>query len=146
MLDGATKSFEQAYNAQAAVDCDSQIIVSADVTQDANDKRQLVPMVEQIEDNLGEIPDRVLTDSGYFSAGNVEYVDSNFMEPFICRDRTKHSEEPQPDPRGRIPKDMSIVDRMCRKLRPKREERFTRSEKRVWKQSSDKSNRPEVSV
>src|SRR5208283_2458249 len=52
MLDGATKSFEQAYNAQATVDCDSQIIVSADVTQDANDKRQLVSMIEQIEENL----------------------------------------------------------------------------------------------
>jgi hypothetical protein len=74
MLDGATKSFEQAYNAQAGVDCDSQIMVCADVTQDANDKHQLVPLLEQIEDNLGEIPDRVLADSGYFSTGNMEYV------------------------------------------------------------------------
>jgi len=119
MVDGATKSFKQAYNAQAGVDCDSQIVVSADVTQEANDKHQLVPLIEQIEENLGEIPDRVLTDSGYFSTGNVEYVDGNFMEPFICRDRTKHSEEPQPAPRGRIPKDMSIVDRMYRKLKTK---------------------------
>jgi transposase len=119
MVDGATKSFKQAYNAQAGVDCDSQIVVSADVTQEANDKHQLVPLIEQIEENLGEIPDRVLTDSGYFSTGNVEYVDGNFMEPFICRDRTKHSEEPQPAPRGRIPKDTSIVDRMCRKLKTK---------------------------
>ncbi len=39
MRDGAEKSFVQAYNAQAAVDCDSQIIVAADVTQHANDKR-----------------------------------------------------------------------------------------------------------
>jgi len=119
MRDGATKSFEQAYNAQAAVDCDSQIIVSADVTQDANDKQQLVPMVEQIEENLGEIPDRVLADSGYFSTFNVEYVDGNFMEPFICRDRTKHSEKPEPAPRGRIPNQMSAVDRMSRKLKTK---------------------------
>ena len=119
MLDGATKSFEQAYNAQASVDCGSQIIVSADVTQDANDKQQLVGMVEQMEENLGEIPDRVLADSGYFSADNVEYVDGNFMEPFICRDRTKHSEKLDSAPRGRIPKDMSIVDRMCRKLKTK---------------------------
>jgi hypothetical protein len=119
MRDGATKSFEQAYNAQAGVDCDSQIIISADVTQDANDKQQLVPMVEQIEENLGEIPDRVLADSGYFSTDNVEYVDGNFMEPFICRDRTKHSEKPEPAPRGRIPNDMSAVDRMCRKLKTK---------------------------
>ena len=119
MRDGATKSFEQAYNAQAGVDCNSQIIVSADVTQDANDKQQLVPMVEQIEENLGEIPDRVLADSGYFSTDNVEYVDGNFMEPFICRDRTKHSEKPEPAPLGRIPNDMSVVERMCRKLKTK---------------------------
>ena len=65
MLDGATKAFTQAYNAQAAVDCDSQVIVCADVTQQANDKRQLVPMLEQIEENLGEIPDRILADAGY---------------------------------------------------------------------------------
>jgi transposase len=119
MRDGATKSFEQAYNAQAGVDCDSQIIVSADVTQDANDKQQLLPMVEQIEENLGEIPDRVLADSGYFSTDNVEYVDGNFMEPFICRDRTKHSEKPEPAVRGRIPNDMSAVDKMCRRLKTK---------------------------
>jgi transposase len=117
MRDGATNSFEQAYNAQAAVDCASHIIVSADVTQDANDKQQLVPMVEQIEKNLGEIPDHVLADSGYFSTGNVEYVDGNFMEPFICRDRTTHSAKPEPAPRGRIPNEMSAVDRMCRKLK-----------------------------
>jgi transposase len=119
MRDGATKSFEQAYNVQTAVDCDSQIIVSADVTQDVGDKQQLVPMVEQIEGNLGEIPDRVLGDSGYFSTGNVEYVDGNFMEPFICRGQTQHSDKPEPAPRGRIPNDMSIVDRMSRKLKTK---------------------------
>jgi transposase len=119
MRDGATKSFDQGYNAQAGVDCASQIIVSADVTQDANDKQQLVPQVEQIEENLGEIPDRVLADSGYFSTDNVEYVDGNFMEAFICRERTKHSEKVEPPPRGRIPNDMSVVDRMCRKLKTK---------------------------
>lgn len=119
MRDGSTRSFEQAYNAQAGVDCASQIIVSAEVTQDANDKQQLVPLVEQIEENLGEIPDRVLADSGYFSTENVEYVDGNFMEPFICRERTKHSEKPEPAPRGRIPDDLSVVERMCRKLKTK---------------------------
>jgi hypothetical protein len=56
MLDRATKAFVQGYNAQAAVDCLSQVIVAADVTQQT-DKQQLVPMVDQIEDNLGEIPD-----------------------------------------------------------------------------------------
>lgn len=119
MVDGATKAFTQAYNAQAAVDCDSQVIVSADVTQQANDKQQLVPMVEQIEENLGEIPDRVLADAGYFTEDAVESVAGGFMEPFIPRERTKHSDPPEPAPRGRIPDNASVVDRALRKLKTK---------------------------
>lgn len=119
MLDGATKAFVQGYNGQAAVDCESQVIVAADVTQQANDKQQLVPLVEQIEDNLGEIPDRVLADAGYFSEENVKSLTDNFMEPFIPRDRVKHSDPPQAAPRGRIPNDTSVVERMLRKLKTK---------------------------
>jgi len=119
MVDGATKAFTQAYNAQAAVDCDSQVIVSADVTQQANDKQQLVPMVEQIEENLGEIPDRVLADAGYFTEEAVESVAGGFTEPFIPRERTKHGDPPEPAPRGRIPDNASVVDRALRKLKTK---------------------------
>jgi transposase len=119
MLDSGTKAFEQAYNAQAGVDCASQVIVTADVTQQTNDKQQLVPMLEQIEENLGEIPDRLLADSGYFSEENVESAVRGFVEPFILRNRSKHSDAPEPSPRGRIPQDMSLVDRMLRKLKTK---------------------------
>jgi transposase len=45
MKDGASKAFEQCYNAQAAVDEGAQIIVAAEVTQETNDKRQVAPMV-----------------------------------------------------------------------------------------------------
>ncbi|MGO9260225.1 MAG: hypothetical protein ACLQU1_28545 [Bryobacteraceae bacterium] len=48
MMDGATKSFTQAYNSQAAVASHEQIIVAAALTQEANDKKQLVPMLEQV--------------------------------------------------------------------------------------------------
>src|SRR5208337_456700 len=119
MLDGATKAFTQAYNAQAAVDCDSQVIVSADVTQQANDKQQLVPMLEQIEENLGEIPDRVLADAGYFTEEAVESVANGFTEPFIPRERKTHSDPQEPAPRGRIPDNASVVDKALRKLKTK---------------------------
>lgn len=119
MVDGATKAFTQAYNAQAAVDCDSQVIVSADVTQQANDKQQLIPMVDQIEENLGEIPDRVLADSGYFVEEKVEHVVKGFMEPFIPRERRKHDDPPDPAPRGRIPNSTSVVERTLRRLKTK---------------------------
>jgi len=71
MMDGATKSFVQAYNAQAAVDSGSQVIVAASVTQEANDKRQLRPLLKQIAGNLGALPQNVSADSGFFSADNL---------------------------------------------------------------------------
>jgi transposase len=71
MLDGATKSFVQAYNAQAAVDAHSQVIITASVTQEANDKRQLRPLLAQIAANLGALPEKASADSGFFSAGNL---------------------------------------------------------------------------
>lgn len=120
MPDGATKAFTQAYNAQAGVDCDSQVIVCAGVTQQGNDKQQLVPMLEQIEENLGEIPDRVLADSGYFSEENVEFAVKGFMEPFIPRECKKHNDPPDPAPRGGIPNTISVTDKALRNLKTKR--------------------------
>lgn len=71
MLDGATKSFTQAYNAQIAVDSASQIIVATAVTQDANDKKQLKPLLEGVRANLGRLPDNTSADNGYFSEDAV---------------------------------------------------------------------------
>lgn len=119
MLDGATKAFTQAYNAQAGVDCDRQVIVCADVTQQANDKQQLVLMLEQIEENRGEIPDSVLADAGHFTEEAVESVVKGFTEPFIPRNRKKHNELPEPAPRRRIPENASVVDTALRKLKTK---------------------------
>jgi transposase len=67
MLDGATKSFQQSYNAQIAVDAASQIIVATAVTQDAVDSRQLVPLLESVGVNTGQRPEVATADNGYFS-------------------------------------------------------------------------------
>jgi transposase len=68
MPDGARKgSFVQAYNAQIAVDGAAQIIVAAELTQESNDKRQLAPMLERVEQNLGAKPEAATADAGYFS-------------------------------------------------------------------------------
>ena len=52
MKDGATKGFEQAYNAQIVVDAESQIIVAHDLITQGNDKLQLAPMLAQVEKTL----------------------------------------------------------------------------------------------
>jgi transposase len=119
MKDGATKSFEQCYNAEAAVDAGSQVIVAADVTQEANDKKQVVPMVEQVKSNACGAPGKLSADSGYFSKENVEYLNSEGVDAYIATGRQKHGRRPPP-PRGPIPKSATVKDRMARKLRTKK--------------------------
>jgi transposase len=59
---------EFAYNAQVAVDQKHGIIVAASVTDEANDQRQLIPMLEQVEQNAGTVAGTTLADSGYDTA------------------------------------------------------------------------------
>ena len=61
----------QAYNAQAAVDSAAQIIVAAEITQQSNDKQQLVPMLQQVIENVNGKPQVASADSGYWSSANV---------------------------------------------------------------------------
>jgi transposase len=116
MKDGATKSFEQAYNAQAVVDEDAQIIVAADVTQQANDKEQLKPMLAQVESNLGRLPDKTSADSGYYSDDNVTDDGLEKVDLYIPPDRQKHGQIPE-ETSGPAPSDASAIDRMRHKLR-----------------------------
>jgi Transposase DDE domain len=68
--------FVQAYNAQAAVDAEAQIIVAQDVTQSAVDCGQLVPMTDAIEANLGRKPAQLSADSGYCSEANLAALET----------------------------------------------------------------------
>ena len=84
--------FEQCYNAQAVVAADSLLVVAVEVSQAANDKQQLQPML----DKLTELPDELdkvetmLADSGYFSAANVTACAAAEIEPLIAIGRQPH--------------------------------------------------------
>ena len=118
MKDGATKSFEQSYNCQAAVDSESQVIVGTRVSQEANDKQELRPMVEKLKSDLdGKKPLRMTADSGYFSEDNVSYLAQEQIDGYVATGRIKHGDQPLPVARGRIPKGASLKERMRRKLR-----------------------------
>lgn len=114
------KHFEQAYNAQAVVDSASQIIVAADVVDETNDKKQAMPMMKQVESNMGRLPDEILADTGYFSADAVEGLAAAGVDVYIPPDKTNHTDKNIAMPRGRIPNGLSLADRMRRKLRTKR--------------------------
>lgn len=61
----AQGTFEQCYNAQVVVDAAQQIIVAADVTTNAADVGQLVPLTAQAEGNVGARAATMLADAGY---------------------------------------------------------------------------------
>lgn len=84
-------SFEQAYNAQAAVDVKSGIILAAHVTQAPNDKQQVEPILAEIATFDDDIrPEGLLADSGYYSEGNVKLCAGRKVTPYIARKRSKH--------------------------------------------------------
>ena len=66
--------FVQGYNTQVAVEPLFQLVVGQTVTQAANDKQQMVPLIEAIEEQSGQRPKEVLTDSGYCSEENLKYL------------------------------------------------------------------------
>ena len=84
--------FEQAYNAQIAVDVDSLLIVAEYVSQHCNDKQEIVPMVaalEQLPAAVGKVDD-VLADNGYYSADNVQTCVTRGLTPYVAAGRDPH--------------------------------------------------------
>lgn len=122
----SNKGFDQCGNAQAVANED-QIIVAADVTDQANDVRQVEPLVEQTVQNLDEVGVeeniRAFTaDAGYFSEENVDSLEANerIDASYIATGRLKHNEQVPPAPKGRPPKDLTVKEKMARKLRTKK--------------------------
>ncbi|HEV2224402.1 MAG TPA: IS1182 family transposase [Candidatus Acidoferrales bacterium] len=116
--------FVQAYNAQAAVEPAFQLIVGQAVTQAANDKEQLIPMLATVEEQSGQRPTEVLADSGYCSEQNLRSLDAEEnperrIQGYVATERQKHDEYKEPCPRGPLPKGATRVDRMRRKLKTK---------------------------
>ena len=111
--------FVQAYNAQAVVEEGSQLIVAQAVTQEANDKQQVTPMVEAVEVQSGQVPKQVLADSGYCSERNLEYLENKAFDAYVATSKQKHGKKPDPCKRGPLPVGATLVDKMTRKLQTK---------------------------
>jgi len=107
--------FVQAYNAQVAVD-DLQFIVGQAVTQQANDKKQLVPMIATITQQSGKTPAVILADAGYCSDENLAAIAATPIDAYISTRKQSHGERPGPCPRGPLPATATRTDRMTRKL------------------------------
>ncbi len=120
----ADGSFQQCFNGQAVVDDCAQVIVAAELSDQAPDARQLEPALQQLDENLdaigAELNDgaTLAADAGYFSEDNVATTVEHGLDPHIATGKLKHGEQP-PAPRGPIPRDATPKQRMARKLRTK---------------------------
>ena len=122
----SNKGFDQCGNAQAVAN-EQQIIIAPDVTDQANDVRQAVPMTDQaianlddagVTENIGALS----ADTGYFSEDNMNSLDSNerIDDVFIATGRQKHNDKVPDSPKGRPPKDLTPKQKMARRNRTKK--------------------------
>lgn len=116
------RGFVQGYNAQAVATVD-QIIVAADVTTEANDKRQLKPLAAQAKANLSSVrvavaASAMLVDAGYWSEANATHEEPGFEWLIATQKDWKQRKalRSKPAPRGRMPAQLSVQERMERKL------------------------------
>ena len=119
-MPSSSEGFVQAYNPQIVVEPGLQLIVGQAVTQAANDKEQVGPMMAVVEAQSGQRPEAVIADSGYCSEKNLETLEAEKeperrIEAFIATERQKHGER-RVAVRGPLPKGATRVERMRRKL------------------------------
>ncbi|TFC40401.1 transposase [Cryobacterium sp. TMT2-14] len=119
-------SFHYAYNAQAIVDGEHQVIVATTLTDIAVDVEQVVPLIEKLHATVGVLRQQILADAGYCLAANLDYAKTveaasgGRTEFFIATGRVKHGERFPEVPRGWIPANATLRERMGRKLKTKK--------------------------
>jgi hypothetical protein len=119
-----TDGFHYAYNAQAVVDEYSQVIVATEVTQQAGDVQQLIPMIDATTASLTDAgikdtPTVVLADAGYCSQDNLQQLTDMEVNAVVATGKIRHNERVPDAPRGRIPNDATQRERMARRMRTK---------------------------
>jgi transposase len=117
----ADGAFHQCFNGQVVVDAQTQVIVAADVSDQAPDTQLLEPALDQLVDNLDQIDAdlpagaALLADAGYLSADNLRITSERGLDPYIAPGRFKHSEPPAPAPDQPLPGDATAKQQMAHK-------------------------------
>jgi transposase len=84
--------FEQSYNAQAAVDTETMLVIVPHVSQAPNDKREVLPILDELSalpGSLGQVK-TMLADTGYCSEANVQHCHAHQIEPMLAMGRDSH--------------------------------------------------------
>ena len=84
---GKNGGFDYAYNAQISVDADLQIIVGQHISLNANDKQEVEPALQALQDTTGRLPNQISADNGYWSGGNLQAFDQSGADAYIATDK-----------------------------------------------------------
>jgi hypothetical protein len=87
--------FAASYNVQLCTDAANSIIVAVGVTQDRHDGDQLIPAMERVENNTGQLPEQIVADGAYINNMNIEATTKKGVElvgPAPTDERTKSCE------------------------------------------------------
>lgn len=117
----SSQGFVQAYNAQAAVDIDTHLVVENHLSQSPNDKQEIEPALEQLEsreEQLGKVQ-AMLSDTGYLSETNVKRYQAQGITPYIsnCRERHYQTWDERVELPPACPEDADEVTQMAHRLR-----------------------------
>ena len=115
--------FKQAYNAQAAADAETMLIVATGVTQAPNDKEQVEPMLATLKaqaEAIGAV-ECLIADAGYCSEKNIKACEAAGIEPLIAVARDEHhpnwrERHSEPSP---LPDDATPMQAMSHRLKTK---------------------------
>jgi len=113
MKDHGTKTFQQAYNIQIGVDAQAQIIVAAKVVQAGVDQEQLVPLLREVEKNLGRLPNQVSADAGYYSRAAITHQLVRDVDLHVPPNQRKPLDW---GPEVALPENATLQERMWHKL------------------------------
>ena len=119
-----SNGFDQCYNAQISVEGNSQLIVAAEVTQETNDKKQLIPMVVSVERECGDSPESVLADTGYRCDEAFLQLEEKQITGYVALGR-EQKEAPN------IADDLLATKRMAHRLAGKRGSKKYRKRKSI---------------
>ncbi len=120
-----TDGFQYAYNAQAVVDEEAQVILATNLTNQASDVDQFSEMIEAtatslVDAGIEDSPGVVLTDAGYCSEDNLKDAEESEVDVLIATGRLRHGERVPAAPRGPAPKNATRREKMARRLRTKK--------------------------
>lgn len=84
---GKNGNFDYQYNGQISVDKDNQIIVGQHLSQNANDKQEIKPAVENLQKTTGTLPAKLSADNGYMSGENLETLASTDLDAYVATNK-----------------------------------------------------------